>query len=31
MTYTMVTDPLTKALPIGIFEEHVSLMGLLGS
>ena len=28
-TYSMVTDPLTKALPVGIFEEHVSRMGLL--
>ena len=28
-TYNMVADPLTKALPIGIFEEHVSRMGLL--
>ena len=31
LTYSMVVDPLTKALPISIFEEHVSLMGLLGS
>ena len=29
-TYSMVADPLTKALPVGIFEEHVSRMGLLG-
>ena len=31
LTYSMVVDPLTKALPVGIFEEHVSRMGLLGS
>ena len=30
-TYSMVADPLTKALPVGIFEEHVSRMGLLNS
>ena len=30
-TYSMVADLLTKALPVGIFEEHVSLMGLLDS
>ena len=30
-THSMVADSLTKALPIGIFEEHVSHMGLLGS
>ena len=30
-TYSIVIDPLTKALPVGIFEEHVSHMGLLGS
>ena len=30
-TYNMVADPLTKALPLGIFEEHVSRMGLLDS
>lgn len=23
-----VADPLTKALPVSIFEEHVSCMGL---
>ena len=23
-TYSMVADPLTKALPMGIFKEHVS-------
>ena len=28
---SMVIDPLTKALSVGIFEEHVSLMGLLCS
>ena len=28
LTYSMVANPLTKALPIGIFEEHVSHMGL---
>ena len=31
LTYNMVANPLTKALPIGIFEEHVSRMRLLGS
>ena len=31
LNYNMVADPLTKALPVGIFEEHVSCMGLLGS
>ena len=30
-TYSMVADPLTKALLVEIFEEHVSRMGLLGS
>ena len=30
-TYSMVVDPLTKALLVGIFEKHVSRMGLLGS
>ena len=30
-TYNMVVDPLTKALLVGRFEEHVSRMGLLGS
>ena len=30
-TYIMVVDPLTKALPVGIFDEHVSHMGLLGN
>ena len=30
-TYNMVPNPLTKALPIGIFEEHVSCMGLLNN
>ena len=30
-SYSMVADPLTKALPVGIFKEHVSHMGLLGS
>ena len=30
-TYNMVEDLLTKALAVGIFEEHVSFMGLLGS
>ena len=30
-TYNMVANPLTKALLIGIFEDHVSRMGLLGS
>ena len=29
-TYSMVADPHTKALTVGIFEEHVSHMGLLG-
>ena len=29
--YSMVVDPLTKALPVGIFEEYVSYMRLLGS
>ncbi|XP_024931126.3 MDIS1-interacting receptor like kinase 2-like [Ziziphus jujuba] len=28
-TYNMVADPLAKALPIGIFEEYMSHMGLL--
>ena len=28
-TYSMVADPLTKGLPVGIFQEHVSRMGLL--
>ena len=31
LTYSMVADPLTKAIPIGKFEEHVSHMGLLRS
>ena len=30
-TYNMVADPLIKALLVGIFEEHVSRMRLLGS
>ena len=30
-TYNMVADPLIKALPVGIFEEHVFRMRLLGS
>ena len=30
-TYNMVVDPLTKALSVGIFEEHVSCLGLLRS
>ena len=30
-TYIMVVDPLTKALLVGIFDEHVSHMGLLGN
>ena len=30
-TYNMVVDPLTKALLVGIFEEHVSHIRLLGS
>ena len=30
-THSMVADPLTKALPIDIFEEHVSRMRLLDS
>ena len=31
LTYSMVVNPLTEALPVGIFEEHVSRIGLLGS
>ena len=31
LTYSMVADPLTKALSVDIFEEHVSCAGLLGS
>ena len=31
LTYSMVANPLTKALPIGIFEEHVYRMRLLDS
>ena len=31
LTYNMVADPLTKAIPVGIFEGHVSHMGLLGN
>nr|XP_048319515.1 secreted RxLR effector protein 161-like [Ziziphus jujuba var. spinosa] len=30
-TYSMVADPLTKALLVGIFREHVSCMGSLDS
>ena len=30
-TYIMVENPLTKALTVRIFEEHVSHMGLLES
>ena len=30
-TYSIVIDPLTKVLPVGTFEEHVSHMGLLGT
>ena len=30
-TYSMVADPHTKALTVGIFKELVSRMGLLGS
>ena len=30
-TYIMVENPLTKALTVHIFEEHVSHMGLLES
>ena len=30
-TYSMVAKPLTKALSVGIFEEHVSHMRLLHS
>ena len=31
LTYSMVAEPLTKALSVGIFEEHVSHMRLLDS
>ena len=30
-TYSMVVDPLTKALPVGIFEENVSRRGFLSN
>ena len=30
-SYSMVADTLSKALLVGIFEKHVSRMGLLGS
>ena len=29
-TANMLTDLLTKGLPVWVFEEHVSRMGLLG-
>ena len=31
LTCSLVADPLTKALPVDIFEKHASHMGLLGS
>ena len=30
-TQSMLADPLTKGLPIAMFQEHVSQMGLLGA
>ena len=30
-THSMLADPLTKGLPIAVFQEHVSQMGLLGA
>ena len=30
-TKSMLADPLTKSLPIIVFQEHVSQMGLLGA
>ena len=30
-TTSMLTDPLTKSLPICVFQEHVTRMGLLGA
>ncbi|KAM1393996.1 hypothetical protein ACFX2F_030093 [Malus domestica] len=30
-TNAMIADPLTKALPIGVFKAHVSRMGILES
>ena len=30
-TKGMLADPLTKGLPIVVFHEHVSQMGLLGA
>ena len=31
MPTTMLVDPLTKCLPICVFQEHVTHMGLLGA
>ena len=30
-TTSMLADPLTKVLPICVFQEHVTYMGLLGA
>ena len=30
-THSMLANPLTKDLPIAVFQEHVSQMGLLGA
>ena len=30
-TISMLENPLTKGLPICVFQEHVTLMGLLGA
>ena len=30
-THSILVDPLTKGLPIAMFQEHVSQMGLLGA
>ena len=30
-TTSMLADPLTKGLPICVFQDHITLMGLLGA
>ena len=31
LTTSMLADPLTKGLPICVFQEHITHMGLLGA
>ena len=31
LTTSILTDPLTKGLPICVFQEHITCMGLLGA